>query len=50
MPDILAVKMPQKDLCYLAGKRVEVRGTPLTGIGQDFGRQIMISADSAGHR
>ena len=50
MTDTLAVNLPQEDLNSLVGKRVEVRGIPLVKSDPDFGRLIVISADTTGYR
>jgi hypothetical protein len=50
MTDTVAVNLPQEDLNSLLGKRVEVRGIPLLRNDPDFGRLMVISADSSGSR
>jgi hypothetical protein len=42
----VAVNLPQEDLNSLLGKRVEVRGIPLLRNDPDFGRLMVISADT----
>jgi hypothetical protein len=46
LTDTVAINLPQEDLNLLLGKRVEVRGIPLARNDPDFGRLMVISADT----